>query len=84
MGYKCPKCKATVIWSLASACYDITSVVKCGNNITSSRITWNRDESKICQWTGMARRRKDGTVEIFHIVDGVKRKLFKKYNKNKI
>jgi hypothetical protein len=62
--YRCPLCQAEVYW----ACPGNTGYAHCANSSTATR-TFKPGEFhklKICNWKGLARRRQNGTVEIYY------------------
>lgn len=64
--YRCPLCRAAVIWSHNNNRAGSKSEIKCANNITSSRVDWNPKDARICDWVGASVRRKDGGIDLYY------------------
>jgi len=64
--YKCPECGSAIIWSLNNLRVGASSLIKCANNLTSSRSNWIPRNAQFCDWTGWAVRQKNGSVRLFH------------------
>jgi len=68
--HRCPECGSSVIWNHSNSKAGSTSITKCGNNPASSRIDWNPKTGKFCFWEGVAKRKRNGEIELFH-KDGI-------------
>ena len=64
--YRCPLCKAPVIWSHHNNKAGSISEIKCANNITSSRVDWSPKTAHICDWKGVAIRQQNGGVDLYY------------------
>jgi hypothetical protein len=63
----CPRCRASVYWSLHSGLEGAQSYAHCANNMSATRIILKPGEMMSCDWEGIVVRNKNGTVDIFNI-----------------
>jgi hypothetical protein len=63
---KCPQCSANIYFRLYSGKLGATSVARCANNLSSSRVMSLQEIAdgtlKVCTWEGYAVRMWDGSV----------------------
>ena len=65
--YRCPACGAAIIWAHNNSRRGSVSEIKCANNMTSSRVDWDPKIAYICEWKGVAVRRRNGQVELYYM-----------------
>jgi len=61
----CPKCRASIYWSLISGVEGAHAPAHCANNASATRIITDLENMLICDWEGVVVRMRDGEVNIY-------------------
>jgi len=62
----CPKCRGKIYWNLYSGAEGAQSFAHCANASYASRLIIDPEDVITCDWHGICKRNKNGTVDIFN------------------